>query len=125
MAHGGPEVERPLAPVAALAGQADRQLARQGVDGAAQRRQLVARGVHEVDLLGQGLAQRPGQRLGAAIGHEPAADLVLEFPAQPVEAGLELVAGQALFQGRELSPGGLGPSRLHQSLQDPVEVEVP
>ena len=104
MAHGGPEVERALATVAALAGQAHRQLAGEGVDGAAQRRQLVARGVHEVDLLGQRLAQRPGQGLGAPVGDQPAADLVLELASQAVEAGLELVAGQALLERCQLAP---------------------
>ncbi len=109
MAHGGAEVERPLAAVAALAGQADGQLAGERVEGLAQRRQLVAGGVHEVDVLGQRLAQRPGQRLAPPVGHQPPPDLVLDLLAQLVDPGLVLVAQQPLLERGERH---VGPARL-------------
>ena len=63
--HGGPEVERAPAAVPALAGQAHGQLARERVQGPAQGGQLLPGGVHDVDVLGQGLSDRAGQGLGA------------------------------------------------------------
>ena len=103
MADGAAEVQRSLAAVAPLAGQADRQLAGQGGDGLAQGGQLLPAGVHEVDVLGQRLAQRLGHRLGAPVGDQAAADLGLDLPAQGVQAGLVLLAGQPLLQVGELA----------------------
>ena len=122
MAHGVAEVERALAPVPALTGQAHRQPPGERVDGAAEGGQLVLAGVHELDLLGQGLAQRLGHGLGAAVGDEAAADLRLHLLAQAVDAGLVLVAHQPLLEGGE-AVGPLPRSR-HEPLQNAVEVEV-
>jgi hypothetical protein len=83
VAHRAAEVERALAAVAPLAGQAHRELAGERVDRLAQRRHLLAAGVHEVDVLGQRLAQRAGHGLDAAVGHQAAADLGLDLLAQP------------------------------------------
>ena len=138
MAHGGAEVERSLAAVAPLAGQPDGQLAGERLQRLAQRHQLVAGGVHHVDVLGQWLAQRPGQRLAAPVGHQAPPDLVLDLLAEPIDAGLVLVAQQPLLERGERGhrgPGlggrvvverrGRGPGRIHQPVQHPVEVEVP
>jgi hypothetical protein len=117
VAHGGAEVERALAPVAALAGQAHGQLAGQRVDGLAQRRHLLAAGVHEVDVLGQRLAQRAGHGLDAPVGHEAPADLGLDLLAELLDAGLVLVALQPLLQ-RVSSPRLLA-GLLHERSSTP------
>ena len=61
--------------VLALAGQAGRQLARQRLDGLADVRHLLTAGMHEVDVLGQRLAQGLRHRLDAAVSHKAAPDL--------------------------------------------------
>ena len=122
VAHGGPEVERALAPVAPLAGQPHRQLAGQRVDGLAQRRHLLPAGVHEVHVLGSGL-RSAGHGLHA-VGHSRPPDLDLDLLAELVDAGLVLVPLQPLLQRGELV-GGLFPGLLHQAVEHAVEVEVP
>ena len=107
--HGGPEVERTLAAVTALAGQPHRQLARQRVEDPVQHGQLVAGGVHDVDVLGQRLAHRAGQRLGTVVLDQPAADLGLDGPAELLDARLELVRRQALLQIGQRPAGGARP----------------
>ena len=91
-------------------------------------------GVHDVDVLGQRLAQRLGQGLAPPVGHQPSPDLVLDLALEAVHPGLELVAEQALLQGGEsrgvAGGGGAAGSLpvlglLHQALEQPVEVEVP
>jgi hypothetical protein len=79
VAHRAPEVEGALAAVPPLARQSHRELARKGLDGAAQRAHLLAGGMHEVDVLRQRLAQGARHRLHPAIGHEPAPDLGLDL----------------------------------------------
>jgi hypothetical protein len=74
---------------------------------------LLAAGVHEVDVLGQRLAQRLGHRLDAAVGHEPAADLGLDLLLQLLDAVLVLVALEPLLE-RVSSSGGLLAGCLHQ-----------
>ena len=61
-------------------------------------RQLLAGGVHDVDVLGQRLAHRAGQRLGAAVLDQAAADLGLDGAAELLDARLELVRRQPLLQ---------------------------
>ena len=100
MAHGVAEVERALAAVAALAGQAGGQLAGERLQRLAQRQHLVAAGVHEVDVFGQRLAQRLGHGLDAAVGHQAAADLGLDLLLEPLDAALVLVALEALLERR-------------------------
>ena len=109
--------------MAALARQADRELARERVDGAPQGGHLVATGVHEIDVLRQRLAQRARHRLGAPVGHQAAADLRLDLLAQALDALLELVALQTLLERRELA--GFLASGVHQTLEHGVELEVP
>ena len=123
--HGGPEVERALAAVAALAGQAHRQLARQRLEHPVQHGQLLAGGVHDVDVLGQRLAHRPGQGLGTAVLHQAPADLGLDRAAELLDPRLELVGGQALLQVGQRAAGGARLRLGHQPLQHGVEVEVP
>ena len=108
-----------------LSGQSDGQLSGQWMDRAPQSGELVACGVHEVDVLGQRLADRAGQRLGTPVGYETAADLVLDLLAQPVEARLHLVAGQAFFQGGQMAVRGLAPRRLEHAFEESVQIEVP
>ena len=67
------------------------ELAREGLDRLAHRGELVARRVHEVDVLGQGLAQAAGERLGPPVGDEAAADLGLDLLFQLLDAGPVLV----------------------------------
>ena len=124
MAHGAAEVERALAAVAALAGQAHGQLAGERVDRLAQRRHLLARGVHEVDVLGQRLAQRARHRLHATVGDERPADLALDLLLQLVDAGLVLVLLETLLERRERLRRVL-PGLVHQPVEHAVEVEVP
>ena len=107
MAHGVAEVERALAPVAALAGEAGGELAGQRVQRLAQQLHLVAAGMHELDVFGQRLAQRLGHRLGTAVGDEPAADLRLDLGLELLDATLELLALEALLERRQPAVGGL------------------
>ena len=81
--HGVAQVDRSAAAAAALAREAHGELAAERSQGALELGHLVAIGVHDVEVLGQGLAHRLGQRLGAAILDEPLADLALDL-------GLEL-----------------------------------
>ena len=122
--HGGAEVE--VAAVAATAplGQARGQRARQRVDGALEGEHLLARRVHEVDVLGKRLAQRACHGFGAAVGDEPSADLGLDQLLQLPQAGLELLLGQALGQVAvaDLAPlAGLP----HQTGGQALEVQLP
>ncbi len=71
-AHGGPEVERALVAVPALAGQPHGQLARQRLQHALEHRQLLPGGMHHVDVLGQRLAHRARQGLGPPVLDQPA-----------------------------------------------------
>src|ERR671910_225976 len=121
--HGRAEVERALAAVAPLAGQAYRQLAGERVDRLAQRGHLLAASVHEVDVLGQGLAERAGHGLDAAVGHQAPSDLGLDLLAEVVDPGLVLVALEPLLErGERLRR--LVPGLLHEAVEDAVEVEV-
>jgi hypothetical protein len=80
--------------------------------------------VHEVDVLGQRLAQRLGHGLDAPVGHQAAADLGLDLLLQLVDAGLVLVALEALLERGERL-GRLLAGLLHEPLEHAVEVEVP
>jgi hypothetical protein len=80
--------------------------------------------VHEVDVLGQRLAQRLGHRLDAPVGHEPAADLGLDLLLELLDAGLELVVLESLLQRAERSRGILA-GGLHEALEHGVGVDVP
>ena len=84
-----------------------RQRARQRVDRPLQRQHLLARRVHEVDVLGQRLAQRARHRLDAAVGHEPAADLRLDQLPQLLEAAPRTPRGRA---GRRARPRSTSPA---------------
>ena len=102
MTHRRPEVEGTAAQVAPLAGEARLQLAGERLDRLADLDELLAARVHEVDVFGQRFAQRAGKRLDAAVGHEPAADLGLDLPAQLVDPRLVLVFEQPLLEWRQL-----------------------
>ena len=54
--------------------------------------------MHEVDVLGQRLAQRARHRVDAAVGDEPPTDLLLDHLAQLAQARLELLAGEPLAE---------------------------
>ena len=94
------EVERSPAEVAPLAGEARLQLAGERVDRPAHLDELVAGGVHEVDVLGERLAQGPGERLDASVGHQAPADLRLDLLAELLDPRLVLVATGAAPRGR-------------------------
>ena len=98
MPHRRPEVE--LAAVLALPPlrEPGRERAGERLDRPLQLLHLLARRVHEVDVLGQRLAQRPRHRLDAAVGDEPAADLRLDQVAQLAEPGLVLLALEPLVE---------------------------
>ena len=83
--------------------QASRQLARQRVQRLAQHLHLVARGVHELDVLGQRLAQRLGHRLGTPVGDQPATDLRLDLALEAIDAALVLLAFEALLERGQLA----------------------
>jgi hypothetical protein len=104
VAHGAAEVEAPLATVAALAGQAHGQLPGERLQRLLEVRHLLAAGVHEVDVLGQRLAQRAGHGVDAAVGHEAAADLRLDLLLDVGGADLGLVALEALLEGVSSPP---------------------
>ena len=87
--------------------------------------QLVAGGVHDVDVLGQRLAHRAGQRLGAAVLDQAAPDLGLHGPAELLDAGLVLVGGQPLLEVGQPVARRPGLGLAHQLGQHGVEVEVP
>ncbi len=108
----------------AHARQPDSQLAGQGMDRLAQGGHLLAAGVHEVDVFGQGLAQSLGHGFHAPVGHQPPADLGLYLLLERLHPGLELVVFEALLQlghglGRVLA--GL----VHEALEHRVQIEVP
>ena len=124
MPHGVAEVERALAAVAALAGEAGGELAGERLQRLAQRQHLLAAGVHEVDVLGQRLAQRLGHGLDAAVGHQPAADLGLDLLLELLDAALVLVVLEPLLELGELAVHLLA-GGLHQLLEHAVEIEVP
>ena len=124
MAHGAAEVEGALAPVTALAGQPHGQLPGEGVDGLAQRGHLLAGGVHEVDVLRQGLAQGAGHGLDPPVGHQCPTDLALDLLLELVDAALVLVLLQALLERGERL-GRLVPRLVHELVEHRVEVEVP
>ena len=90
------EVEVPAVPAPAPLREPRRHRPRQRVDGLLQREHLLARRVHELDVLGQRLAQRARHRLDAAVGDEPATDLLLDQLAQLLEPRLELLVGEAV-----------------------------
>ena len=146
VAHGRPEVERTPAQVTALSGQARRQLAGERLDRFAHRRQLLARRVHEVHVLGKWLADASSERLGPSIRDKSPADLRLDLLFQLLDAGVVLVLEQSLLEPGELArPSPLqhrtartgaialardgvarrGPRLGHEPGQNPVEIEVP
>ena len=100
-AHGLAEVEVPAVATPPALREPRRERARQRVDRPLEREHLLARRVHEVDVLGQRLAQRARHRLDAAVGDQPAADLLLDQLAELLQARLELLALRA---GRRASP---------------------
>ncbi len=99
MAHRGAEIERSPTEVAALAGQARLQLSREGMDRPAHLDELLPGGVHEVDVLGERLAEGAGERLDAAVGDEAPADLRLDLLAELLDPRLVLVGQEPLLEG--------------------------
>jgi len=75
-----------------------RMLPFERVQHAVQHGQLLAGGVHDVDVLGEGLPDRPGEGLGPPVLDETPADLPLDGLAQLVDAGPVLVADEALLE---------------------------
>ena len=103
VAHRVAEVERALATVATLAGQAGGELAGERLQRLLQVLHLVARGVHELDVFGQRLAQRLGHGLGTAVGDEAATDLGLDLLLELLDAIVVLVALEPLLERGELA----------------------
>ena len=103
MPHRRAEVEGSTAKVPALAGEAGGQLAGQGLDRLAHRHELLARGVHEVDIFGQRLANAAGESLRPAVGNETAPYLGLDLLLQLLDAAAVLVLQQPLLQPRQLA----------------------
>ena len=81
-----------------------RERARQRVDRPLQLLHLLARRVHEVDVLGQRLAQRARHRLDAAVGDEPAADLRLDQLPQLLAAAPRTPRARAARRARPRRP---------------------
>jgi hypothetical protein len=82
--------------------------------------------VHDVEVLGERLADRLGQGLGAPVFHEAAADLVLDRLAHLVDPAPVLVTEQPLVERRHVvGVGPLAPGLRDQSFEDPVELKVP
>ena len=149
MPHGRTEVQWAPAQVTTLPGEAGGQLAGEGLDGLAHRLDLVARGVHELDVLRQRLAHAQRECLGSSVSDQPAADLGLDLLLQLFDAGPVLILEQSLLQrGQPTCPStsqhqsarGLALCRgvvragpvacqrarlVHQPGEHAVEVEVP
>ena len=79
--------------------------------------------MHEVDVLGQRLAQRPRHRLHSPVRHETAADLLLDQLSELAQTRLELLLLQA---GLEDALGHLAlvARAAHQAGAEVVEVEL-
>ena len=99
MTHGRAKVERSLASVAAFTGQTYRKLSGQWMKGHPETRHLLTGGMHEVHVLGQGLAQRTGHRFNPTVRHEPSSDLSLDLLLQPIDPRLILVPGKTILEG--------------------------
>ena len=103
---------------------------REGLDRPLELLHLLARCVHEVDVLGQRLAQRARHRLDAPVGHQPTTDLGLDQLPELLQAGLELLALEPVGQrvvGRlvaRLALAALG-AAFHHPLGQAVVVELP
>ncbi len=80
--------------------------------------------MHEVDVLGERLAQGLGHRFDTTVGHQPATDLGLDLLAQLVDAGLVLVALEPLLERGERL-GRLLVGLLHEPVEHAIEIEVP
>ena len=89
-----------------------------------EREHLVARRVHELDVFGQRLAQRARHRLHAAVGDEPATDLLLDQLAQLLQPGVDFLAREALVE-RRLRRLALVARHAHHPHGEIVEVEHP
>ena len=122
--HRVAEVERTLATVATLARQAHRQSSGQRLERLAQLHHLVPAGVHEVDVLGQRLAQRLGHRLDTTVRDQTTTDLGLDLLLEVLDPVLVLVALQTLLERGEGLRGVLT-GLLHQLFEHTLEVEVP
>ena len=123
-AHGTAEVERSLPAVAPLALQASGEFAGERPDRLAERCHLLTRGVHEVDVFGQWLAERLGHRFDTTVGDKPPTDFRLDLLLQLVGARLVLVTGEALLEIRR----GFAVFVLvlfEEPFKDTVEIEVP
>ncbi len=59
--------------------------------------------MHEVDVLGERLADATGERVGAPVRDEPAPDLGLDLLFQLLDPGVVLVLEQAFLEGGELT----------------------
>ena len=104
--------------------EARRHRTRERVHRALQRDHLVARGVHELDVLGERLAQRARHRLHAAVGDEPATDLLLDHLLELAQARLELLGCEAIGEIALLELARLARLR-HEPRLELVEVELP
>ena len=79
--------------------------------------------MHELDVLGQRLAQRLGHRFRAAVGDEATPDLGFDLGFQLIDAVLVLLALEPLLERGELV-ADLFAGGVHQLLEHRVEVEV-
>ena len=102
-----------------------RERARQRVDRPLEREHLLARRVHEVDVLGQRLAQRARHRLDATVGDEPAPDLRLDQLAQLAQPRVELLAGEPLVELAVADVAPLAAASPISRAREVVEVELP
>ncbi len=125
-AHRVAQVHRAAVAPAAPAREAHGELAAQGAQRALELGHLVAVGVHDVEVLGQGAAHRARQRLGAAVLDQALADHALDLALEGLDPRVGLVAREARV---ELVAGGVrahGQAHLEglevEAAQGPVEV---
>ena len=112
--------------MAPLALQASGEFAGERPDRLAERCHLLTRGVHEVDIFGQRLAERLSHRFDTTVGDEPTPDLGLDLLLELVDAALVFVALEALLEvGEILGVAVVVLILFEQPLEHAVEIEVP
>src|SRR5262245_48773548 len=96
MPNRGPEVEMPAVAARTSLREAGRERTGQRVDSALEGEHLFTRRVHEVDVLGQRLAQGARHGLVPAVRHQAPADLRFDELLELPQPGLELLLGKTL-----------------------------
>ena len=122
--HGLAEVEVAAPPMPPALCEAGRERARQRVDRLLELLHLVARRVHEVDVLGQRLAQRARHRLDAPVGNQAPPDLRLDHLLQDLQPAFEVFAREPLVE-RAVADLVLVLGVRHHLAGETVDVELP